>query len=157
MNCCDLTLVGSQATQLLSHFPQRGGEQNQKGKSEKNSWVETNTVKQKLHIQAKQNKELIHYFTLAGKRSAIASKAEYNNNLGRQTPLLWMSSPSCSTFSLALIAVKGLSTKSRRVEHPFGQLSRLCPLLVHLWPPCWQHSMRNREGLHAVWALLSNN
>jgi len=79
MNCCDLTLVGSQATQLLSHFPQRGGEENQKGKSEKNSWVETNTVKQKLHIQAKQNKELIHYFPPTGRCSAISMKAELHH------------------------------------------------------------------------------
>jgi len=76
-------------------------------------------VKQKLHPQAKQNKELTRYFPSAGRCSAISTKAGSimcNGYLGKQTPSLRKSAPSffCQLYMLHMVLYG--------IGYPFGEL-----------------------------------
>jgi len=74
-------------------------------------------------VQAKQNKEFIHYFPSAARCSAIARKAGLHHGyLGRRMPELPTSLPSFFFPQLYM-----LSVTSYGMGHPFDQLGSAVP------------------------------
>lgn len=149
--CCGLGYVGKHHTTTLSSPVGLGRE----------LW-ETKAVlevKQKPCMQAKQNKELIHYFPSPGRCASHFQEGRASACI----TLIWedkcQNSISISSFFPQFCC---WAQHCMMWNTPLVSLSQLAWLhlprsLVHSQATCWQASIRNGKSLDAVEALLSNN
>lgn len=136
----------------LAHPSQEGWGRESEMYRWKNSWVKTiEQLKQKLHMPTRQNKEFIHHFPLSvrclslGNRASSCVKHTWEDRQRKQNAQM----PPSSFFHRAFVVW----------NIPWGELFQLWPsqLLEHAQPPDWPGSLRGREILVRVWALLSTS
>lgn len=132
------------------------GEESEK-QNEKNfvTWDKDTLLEEKnLCTQAKQKKEFIHYFPSAGRCSAASWTAELPHAQQLLDKCHNCECPFSSSASQVFNIIRyGISLWSVTVSCPGCPLPNSCP------PPAYSldSTMRNADGLDAVWALHSNS